>query len=821
MDDPWGSPWADENLTPKLPPKDCGPQTIQSAISDKTVQQEQITASPWDVDEGFGEWTIGGTDDVPDKEPGPIALKGWDAVEGDLAALNGASHTNISGADTSGWPREDSNRADHTITPQPSSPPEADTSLDLRADSKLEADVDKFDEVSGKDTGDHNDSSVQHLQAEVGEHVSAESTSSLDPASDAETEILSTETHHSPLRDRRPSSENTVLASGLQESVEIMDSPASRPSTSPSDRSHRDGLPTETPRTSFEDTPRRPHLLKKESSKVSDLVQLFNGLTEEKSVEPGMDRAEEIGSVEQEEDLPAAEDDDFGDFEEGQSSVGTTLTSQDDESSLAISKGIIDSVFGTKSQDKVAALDDSAAKTVSSTVKAQSPPQFGVDVSLVDQLFEDVSSVASVAREVADLTREDLEFSSTEQRKTWYRISRSGTMRKYNTGNDENYVRIKWSNSNIRDETLKVVAGWMEEDHIVGGVVLGSGSRLGSLFGWREHKTGPSIVSAAAATELLRSRSRRQRSQDGSMDIGRSSIVTKEASKAKDETPKPPTSTKTADPESRSITSPTFNWSTSKPSSAAEELQSKTSGLLPITFSPSSQAPLSPPVLTKQPRPPSVSNRRVEVVKSDIPEQQNTTPLTAPVMSAAVVDPPNSGSIKKPVEVDDGDDWGEMVSSPAVPVFPKIPLLTPGHRASKSVMSVPSPDMLNRPSGTRHKSSMSISEGLATPGFLESILSSPQVKGRSRNSTVSSAALTPEKDPWANADFSFFETAVPKPQTISPVPSKLPQMAPPQPSAVEESRPRGSQLPSSETERDRIVQNIIQNLPDLSYMLRR
>jgi hypothetical protein len=75
----------------------------------------------------------------------------------------------------------------------------------------------------------------------------------------------------------------------------------------------------------------------------------------------------------------------------------------------------------------------------------------------------------------------DVNFS----RRTWYRISRKETLREHNGGN-EDYVRATWIGSSIRENTTKIVARWITEDRITGGVVLGGRNRPGAMFGWDE-----------------------------------------------------------------------------------------------------------------------------------------------------------------------------------------------------------------------------------------------------------------------------------------------------------------------------------------------
>jgi len=78
MDDPWGSPWADETQTPHpIKLKENGfafkPTTPVKAAS---LALEQKTSSPWDDpdDDGFGEWAVG----TPEKKEKGLGLDGAD-----------------------------------------------------------------------------------------------------------------------------------------------------------------------------------------------------------------------------------------------------------------------------------------------------------------------------------------------------------------------------------------------------------------------------------------------------------------------------------------------------------------------------------------------------------------------------------------------------------------------------------------------------------------------------------------------------------------------------------------------------------------------
>ncbi|KAM0518408.1 hypothetical protein ACHAPE_004171 [Trichoderma viride] len=110
---------------------------------------------------------------------------------------------------------------------------------------------------------------------------------------------------------------------------------------------------------------------------------------------------------------------------------------------------------------------------------------YPVDLTKLDDLFPSTPAIAVEAELVPDVIIDDT-FASNSERKAWYRISRFGSKRKHDSGDDDNYIRVGWSGSQIRDRTTQTVRRWMEEDSITGRVVLGR--RLGGsgavMFNW-------------------------------------------------------------------------------------------------------------------------------------------------------------------------------------------------------------------------------------------------------------------------------------------------------------------------------------------------
>ncbi|KAL7957389.1 hypothetical protein V8C34DRAFT_285902 [Trichoderma compactum] len=110
---------------------------------------------------------------------------------------------------------------------------------------------------------------------------------------------------------------------------------------------------------------------------------------------------------------------------------------------------------------------------------------FPIDLAKLDDLFPSTPPIRTEAELVPDVVIDDT-FASSNERRAWYRVSRYGSKRKHDLGGDENYVRISWSKSQVRERTTQTVRRWMEEDSITGRVVLGR--RLGGsgavMFNW-------------------------------------------------------------------------------------------------------------------------------------------------------------------------------------------------------------------------------------------------------------------------------------------------------------------------------------------------
>ncbi|KAM0275054.1 hypothetical protein ACHAQH_007615 [Verticillium albo-atrum] len=116
---------------------------------------------------------------------------------------------------------------------------------------------------------------------------------------------------------------------------------------------------------------------------------------------------------------------------------------------------------------------------------------FHVDLEHLGDLFDfPATNVRGTDVEVPDRIITD-SFESVSERRMWYRLSRYESLRRYDAGNDDNYVRITWASSTVRSDAMKTVRRWMEEDSIGQrpfrtGLAKGVG---GHGFGWDKAST--------------------------------------------------------------------------------------------------------------------------------------------------------------------------------------------------------------------------------------------------------------------------------------------------------------------------------------------
>ncbi|KAG0134358.1 hypothetical protein HOY82DRAFT_602550 [Tuber indicum] len=160
-------------------------------------------------------------------------------------------------------------------------------------------------------------------------------------------------------------------------------------------------------------------------------------------------------------------------------------------------------------------------------IKAPPPDSFGIDISLVSKLYPIPTS-----RPDPPPIKEII--STTDSRKTWYRLSASGTIRRNRSGDDD-YVRVMWVGSKVQEGVNNIVEKWMTEDrNSGGGSLMGGGKRVSAMFGWGDSSSKTADqepISLERAVPQLPSRGRsRKASGPRPVSISTQSLLSKPAS---------------------------------------------------------------------------------------------------------------------------------------------------------------------------------------------------------------------------------------------------------------------------------------------------
>jgi len=859
MDDPWGSPWADETQTPRpveLKEDDFAvkPTTPVKAAS---LALEQKTNSPWDDadDDGFGDWTVG----TPEKGNGlglDGADDGWQSnveerlgygLTVDSSQASSGTWNNVAEVPADGMPK-----LAPSLLPKPSdilrqpSPDPWAVATDLEDKDVATAILpeDQDDERNADDDFILESTFEKEIAVDVPAGVAEDKelpgafgngipTGTETKVVDDERSELNVESVLEPLA-RAEQNGNIPEAEHI----------SSRPSSSPSDQSHHNDTAQDSPRTSLDEELKRPPTARKVSTKVQELVEHFDGLAkQEEATEPIVGRSGSLDSkTENAKDVDEADDeediDDFGDFEDVQSEIEEPM---DEGKAVDPDKSPVVEDSETKLQEP---MTTSIREKPETRVHPRDlgPVEFTFDTTALDQLYSGVEKAKPPSEKlfIPDVVPHD-SFSSTEERKTWYRISRYGTMRKYNTGADENYIRVNWIQSQVRTETLKIVARWIEEDRISGRVVLGGASKGSSIFGWNDSKAAPVPLATAFATK---SGKQKVIVSEPTAEIPREWPKGLVRTRSKSGSPKSTqkSSTKpitTEDPKPQSPVAD-FGWNAATPNVQEVEPQKtmhkkKLSGSISRTPAAGKIGPAT------QADPNRISSPLAEPLTRAIPIN-GIPPRPHSIAHTSMSVPPSLGTSNT---ANDDDDWGELVSSPSTSTLPILPAPSGSlHRTTGSLGSafpstapipqlssiytkpleqnsarVNGPDEILKPI-TSNSMTTNTQDTVDQHGFTTS--NNIHIDNAFTTASATTHQLVASVDPWASADFSFFETnttpasKASKPSTLKPMPKSVTFSTP----AVTPI-PVRSQKSREEVEQDRIVQSVVKGLPDLSYMLRK
>lgn len=383
---------------------------------------------------------------------------------------------------------------------------------------------------------------------------------------------------------------------------------------------------------------------------------------------------------------------------------------------------------------------------------------YPVDFSSLNILFPNTQAATNTPEELPESIIKE-SFTSVSQRKAWYRVSRFGSIRKHNGGDDDNYVRVAWKNSTIRKDTLATVRRWMEEDRIGGRVVLGRrlGHGGGSMFNWD---------SEAPPVEIGELLARKKQKPKGHAHAQQSSATL-----------------------AGTVTSPiiaSFGWSSSVPSSPATERISSEwhakSSRLPET---------------------TVRDKAEETrVSVDMPESnQSPKPSTAQVVPSALA--------PIPVSQDEDDDWGDMVSCPTVESTAAFDTASHIEAAYPSTLNPGEEASISKANEPVHASN-ALTEELDPWGGLEFF------GGNSTGQTL-------QPMPLAQEDTAALLTASENASMPAPLgqPREDESIRTSwQFSGSTSSRPASIEFSSLNSQDDKAVTTILAGLPDLSYMMR-
>ncbi|KAK4114729.1 hypothetical protein N656DRAFT_749289 [Canariomyces notabilis] len=491
MDDPWGSPWAttasDKDQKPASSSARSGlappPRAFLSASGSPQVPPI-LEQSPWGgSDGGFGDWAA-----APDA---PAAQAGWASGWGALSSsLTPPTRDDVFGkASPIAWP---GNVADPRLANgfgfrQPSPDPWASGfpsgrgSIDGASTPRLMVDP----------------ASPAHTSPTVTPQVDVEmQTERVWDRSDSDNTATPEETAAGvgplssdsiPAVNGQKKEENGTNLDVARLSVELAAQDKDYPSsTASNDNTDQEEERQDSSNTSIDDerSIHRPES-RKTSGKVQELVVKFDRLARAASQEclPSLRNRSKSPLSLGERD---ASDDagEFGDFEEaGQDEPSTLVNAPEEAQPREESPPPKASAVSSPSSPRRSSLSESTNAKFCFL-------DFVVNLDAIGKLFETASTGVpnihnDVSPEIPDHIIRD-SFTEISERKTWYRVSRIGSSRRHNAGDDDSYRRVAWPSSIVHDETIKIVRRWMEEDSIAGRVALGGGvsKTQKNMFGW-------------------------------------------------------------------------------------------------------------------------------------------------------------------------------------------------------------------------------------------------------------------------------------------------------------------------------------------------
>ena len=880
MDVPWGSsPWADEIQHPvnvRRANDDPGGNdgTPKTPVKALELQLEAKADSPWDDEnDGFGEWAaIPAAEEVRGNDLGVDGSSDIWAPQQATVTTSAVKNSNFVGLNwNSEVPSQDDSISRFAQDLAPISPTDGRqpfpdpwiTETTLKHEEHTEDIPElKARKHSAGNTADVVKSDIFEATAQPLQETKLHPFAEFLPAP-AETILESrTANGHVPGKpDEQGLGPESLRTAEDAVDIHDADRESSRRSSSPSQQSHHDEILPESPRTSLDDEPKRPQALRKVSSKIQELVEHFDGLAkpeEDVVVEQSSGRIRvgmlsvRTGKVAEEEEQPAGtgsdagicEEDDFGDFEDGKSKAMGNL---DEDVNPPVTPPSIQHQHMSSRAFTISSIQSSpttsrpttSRPTTSGHVKeTYGRIEFAVKSSDLNEFYfpsggDAAHDAAGKKVFIVDTVPLD-SFQTLEEHKTWYRVSRYGSMRKHNSGDEDNYVRIAWSQSQIREQTLKTVARWLEEDRLSGRVILGGGSKGSSSFGWNDPNSQPvSLASALGAKQARKSTPIVSITEiPPQVPRGRPESLMLDRSRSKSRSP--PKSSELNSARGKSI-SESHKGNLKVPEAVLGWKASPTIGQQSTVLltRESVDSAVSPRKSTGDLQPTtSINSTPVATILSKMPaDLTSSQTATGSELSISTLFP-----TLPPISNDD-EDWGETVPSLGLSIAPDPPHPQSLNRVSsppKPISNLESPKCIQS-LGRSHKTNTSFDDVLvpkhrgssdptSDPFSWTTLMPLSTSLSPSVEPVPPSPMLAPSThDPWTSVDFSFFDSpASPPGQKLvsllgSGPTSKVSSFVKDHP----ERSPLRHGMTRQEVEQDQIVASIVETLPDLSYMLRR
>ncbi|KAI1802932.1 hypothetical protein F4811DRAFT_526963 [Daldinia bambusicola] len=847
MDDPWGSPWALPETTSKNdPPIPSPPKSLLSppprAFFGSTSNFQ--TQSPWATEDAHGEWTGTEQADVAANvvdwgvwaEPSPLISQ--PSPRPDDFGKRSSVALPSSAATSPGLRPLPRSRTSSVYRHHSPDPWAAEVSFqDRKGDSSTPVNALGINNVDTQQ--ELVEAPVSIVQTQDGTDGQATREDEDDIRIEESDQILAAESQvwefPSPSSSPRTQKRQDSGFSSAPK-VDAQDT-LSRPPSALSLDSSRGADRQDSPITSIDDDTksRLQKTSRKASGKVQELVGMYDGLAKPAGEDPSRSTRLELPKTENRGRSPSQArstggDADFGDFEDVQSEDARPASDLNKpssplrrSSSPAPRSGDI-SIEGhvqKPSERKVASAAITSAP-VQQIIDKYGPIRFDVDFQLVDKVFPGIAQDLKEddnARDGSGVPDQIIKdsFTTISERKTWYRLSRYGPMRKHDLGDDDNYHRVEWSTSRLHNDVIKIVRRWMEEDSISGRVTLGAGVRT-SVFNWDSSAApvdlGEVFARKTSATHL------RNTSLPSKHNLEKPAHPTspiKSPIKPPDAVPDTP----------RPSSVPSFNWSSDVKSSPTTQSISSSNDGVDRTI-----------------------NIRQPGVKTVTIETTSHTAMRAPALI-------NQGEPNKESEEDD-DDWGEMVSSPRGESQQGSALATESISKTNSTPLVSTNNASNAKNMSiiNEKNIETAQRGSTAPGLSTLIPEAIPPPAQGSTQSPSLTVETPKVNSWPAVDFSVFEGVSPQtPKSSrqdtwpftdlsifeSPASGSTPAlMHSPNSKSKLNSGPRANNTDMSKVktakaplkavlgpienmtrkqEEDDIVKSIVQNLPDLSYML--